>query len=528
MCRSHRQGHRRCVSDSSALRQERRISQKLRVELTNSLHKTIKPAEKAKTSDKLKSINEIKEAISNIREVIKSFNPLDDSVLKEVKDKVIVIGESISAIAFNNLGLSENELFEIEKSEALKIQDEYENAKKSYASKSLELSKKYNIMNMDVPYNLSLMMDRGTSSEHPDLTLDYSDIKASKEKADELYASLREAKSKGSKAANDLRAKAQQEYLKILNEVRELGGNVKVHPNSNKAQVQILNEVSAVFPQDWITKSNLDGENLLIKKTRARAHYTESATQKTYKLFDSGYIKTLDSDKRPDGTRWESGWIELDIRDGGEAVYTDSSGVEHYYYVNEGEKAYYVPSWEYYSPYYNSFDNTKGKPKGNGWEEVTVKDSNWDRETNQKTYTDTKTWRRVKKERRAVGFSSTAELLIDGSKDTAMHEFMHRIESKNPMIGKMEEAFIKDRTTDDSGLREPFIKLYGRSKEISRPDNFVSDYMGKHYNDSKHWEVLSTGVEAVFGTAYGGLLGVSDFKKDLEHRDFVLGVFATI
>lgn len=528
MCRSHSEGYRRCNSDSSALRQERRIVAKITTELASSVHAPIKSVSNHTNSDGFKSIKEIRKDIASLKSLIEGFTYLNANDAKVIKDRIIKIGSDISLIAANNLGIKEDEIFAIEKREATQLQKEYEASKALYSNKSLELSKKYNIMNMDVPYTLSLMLDSVATPNSLELKNDYNNIKQHKEKVDILYDELRSAKIQGSKTAKSLRDKLRLEHIKLISELRDLGGDIKTHPNSNQSQLTILAEASSIFPKEWIQASNIDGENLLIKKTRARAHYTESATQKTYKLFESGYIKAIESNKIPDGTRWESGWIELKANSSGEAIYTDASGVEHSYYLKDGEKAYYVPNWEYYSPYYNSFDSSKGKPKGNGWESVTIKELSWNRETNEKTYVDTVTWRRVKKERRAVGFSSTAELLIDDSKDTAMHEFMHRIEARKPILGKIQEAFIKDRTTDESGAREPFIKLYGRSKEVSRPDNFVSDYMGKHYSDSKHWEVLSTGAEAVFGDAYGGLIGISDFKKDLEHRDFVLGVFAAL
>ncbi len=58
----------------------------------------------------------------------------------------------------------------------------------------------------------------------------------------------------------------------------------------------------------------------------------------------------------------------------------------------------------------------------------------------------------------------------------------------------------------------------------------MAPYVGKEYFDGKRYEVFTTGIQALYSGEYGGLLGLSPQYKtpDLEHRNFVLGILATV
>ena len=76
-------------------------------------------------------------------------------------------------------------------------------------------------------------------------------------------------------------------------------------------------------------------------------------------------------------------------------------------------------------------------------------------------------------------------------------------------------------------------RSHGR-RELSTVDSFADAYMGKRYYRSngeenmRHYEVLSTGVEAIFHGEYGGLVGVGRVAADTDMRAFALGVLATV
>ena len=130
-----------------------------------------------------------------------------------------------------------------------------------------------------------------------------------------------------------------------------------------------------------------------------------------------------------------------------------------------------------------------------------------------------------------------ADLLVDGSKgslvpsegyDSAVHEFAHRVEdSRVPLMKELQERFYNRRTTVD-GVPMDKVRLYKGRNEFSIPDSFTADYMGKRYEQAEHFEILSTGMEALFGNNYGGLVGMGKFKPDLDMRHFILGMLAGI
>jgi hypothetical protein len=113
------------------------------------------------------------------------------------------------------------------------------------------------------------------------------------------------------------------------------------------------------------------------------------------------------------------------------------------------------------------------------------------------------------------------------AREVAVHEFAHRCEAVRPTLGLLECAFLARRCTDTAtGAPAALVSLYGRRSERAMGDHFADAYVGKVYAGTKHREVLSTGMQAMVGGAYGGLVGVGDRRADPDHRAFVLGLLA--
>lgn len=116
---------------------------------------------------------------------------------------------------------------------------------------------------------------------------------------------------------------------------------------------------------------------------------------------------------------------------------------------------------------------------------------------------------------------------------TATHELIHRCEDTNPAISLMEAEFVKRRTTDEQGVREPLQRYYTGSKEMMRPDEFIDRYVGKEYRGSPFHEVMSVGTEATFHGSSGGFGKLPDpiarvpERRDDDHHAFVLGTYMT-
>lgn len=126
--------------------------------------------------------------------------------------------------------------------------------------------------------------------------------------------------------------------------------------------------------------------------------------------------------------------------------------------------------------------------------------------------------------------------------DTAVHELGHYMELNNSYIGNAERIFTKSEQ-QNSG-KGTFAKRVGRSLEQYATDSLYSDYSSRiysNYEDKKFnsknevgnsYEVLSTGMEALFFGNYGGGNGgsvksaESPARKSVNQTNFVLGILA--
>lgn len=83
-------------------------------------------------------------------------------------------------------------------------------------------------------------------------------------------------------------------------------------------------------------------------------------------------------------------------------------------------------------------------------------------------------------------------------KTTPYHEIGHYVEYFNKNALRISKEFLKDRTKDEKPikLKKLFPNVDYDNKETTKPDNFISPYIGKEYTDAS--EVLSMGLQAIF------------------------------
>jgi len=116
-----------------------------------------------------------------------------------------------------------------------------------------------------------------------------------------------------------------------------------------------------------------------------------------------------------------------------------------------------------------------------------------------------------------------------GPDRAAFHELGHRMQHANPTIGALEHEHIRRRTTAPTGEREPLTPLPGKG-ESGWASNFADPYQGRDYSraypDDTPTEILSVGMEALFGGAYGGFIGAGRYAPDDDSRFFILGLLA--
>lgn len=116
-------------------------------------------------------------------------------------------------------------------------------------------------------------------------------------------------------------------------------------------------------------------------------------------------------------------------------------------------------------------------------------------------------------------------------KTTPFHELGHMMEVLNPEILRIEKEFIEKRTKDEKevSLKQLFPFSGYSSKERTKADDFISPYIGKHYEDAT--EVLTVGLESLFEPGNGQVKKYEDwkpvFKKisdDEEYLNLILGI----
>lgn len=324
-------------------------------------------------------------------------------------------------------------------------------------------------------------------------------------------------------------------YRQVVAEVREVGGDLELDPATRKSAAEVFGQAAQVYPADWIAYSNAQHAPLAKVSTR-RAHYKHAHEQvKKQRVPLSREV-----------------WIDA------ESAANPYSPLEEEYVPLEGKALRGGRDFPYRHDYYEvafpggnrwAQDPEPGpKPKGNGWEQVTKEVEfsvgfGSERQLVKKTVT---RWRRPRMETKEVSARFVPEILTEKpdkatAVPVAIHELAHRMEYTVPDIADMEQAFFRRRTIDpETGMtpRPHRISGYGRDEAFISGD-FADPYIGKVYpkrgtrNTSGRTirvqpsEILSMGMEALFGGAHGGLQGHGRFHEDIDHRNFVLGILAT-
>lgn len=128
--------------------------------------------------------------------------------------------------------------------------------------------------------------------------------------------------------------------------------------------------------------------------------------------------------------------------------------------------------------------------------------------------------------RRGHYSSQKEEILSDMDIGTAIHEYAHYLEEKNPEMLVHSLAFLEYRTKGELtlSLRRITKNSRYRSNEKAKADKFFSPYCGKIYNTynsqevggSKASEIMSMGMERLFTDPVGFE------KEDPEYFNFVI------
>jgi hypothetical protein len=319
-------------------------------------------------------------------------------------------------------------------------------------------------------------------------------------------------------------------YQAALAEVREFGGTLKLHELSDPKAAAKIQDITELYPTEWLEASN-QHSLLIASATRKRAHYadwhdihdTQPAPQKIRRIT----VAPADLERQnsgPCGPLRATGEFA-------EGTYRDRTTRQK---VTGLFPVYEQDAFEVILPFEECRLKKDGTPwgRGDGWEK-------WEHPKTGKTY-----WRRPEMGASVLKREVGSEILTGGRTvsyiagrhpDFAVsaHEFGHRTEYAVEGVKKVELSFLKRRTStvqSEEGyglIQEPLVPMSMGSTEMTRPDHFTNIYMGKDYGGDAT-EVMSMGMEGVFAGHYGGFIGVGGEKPDLEVRDLVLGVLASV
>jgi hypothetical protein len=318
--------------------------------------------------------------------------------------------------------------------------------------------------------------------------------------------------------AGELRRLSDGGYLQTLSQVRSMGGELPALDSSHPMATRRVNEAAGVYPNDWVQMSNEYPVRLRAANSRGRAHYAHMAATPVKKELKDTTIRPEMADD------------ELKSRDPSFGDFVDASPDAP---SVDGYRDY---SRTVYEVARGSAKRTRsGKPYGPGWEQWTHPDD-----------PTVSVWRRPQTR---TDFDregpATAELTASPSAgpvpqgrvngfDVSVHEFSHRCEYTVPGITQAEHDFLDSRVDRTTSVR---FKQKGMGRERYFPGGgFVSDYVAKDYSSTNNpaqgrapTEVMAVGMEALFGTRRGGLVGAGSVNRsDDGHRNFVLGALALL
>lgn len=569
MCRGVEHGGRRCPNDNSEARrirranaaakekfsakseslkpkkvlitQEETLNSKNTVSLENVKNKFDELAALRQEQADIREKNEHGFYVKEVEGGLLGRDNLEGALIVQMEAKVVELGNEIRMLAISRTGFTDEKMVKISEDEQRVFLNKFDEAEKAIKDYEHFLADKYSnpdALAEDITSGKELVLYAQRMETHPDASSDYKELVRLQGIKFDAHNEVSRAMSNVPLEVVNMQKANADEFRKIIGELRPLGGKIKVSDTSAKKETKIIDEIANTYPTAWIEASNESNE-LRIKKTSGRAHYSHQKEQKSFVVAPMVSIHS-----KPEG--WEpdpydrhngAGWTKIvsEADEYGDNYYVEpKSGMKYSIRLREGETAWVAPRHEYFSKW-NHRSKEDGSPAGRGWEECTIKTTEYvDGNHVEKLET---TWRRPMTRRIQTKSVGMAELTVDseGSKfgspgyATALHEFAHRVETTGPkFLDTMQREFLRRRTTDENGVREGKQAIYGWSRrETGRFDNFADKYMGKEYVGTPNHEILSTGAEAVFAGKFGGLSGLGKYSADPDMKNFILGLWAS-
>lgn len=529
MCRGTlEKGTRRCPCDTSANRQARRVNQRSMAGVETKPPADLEKTIEKNTFDSSSIIDKIPQAKKykldgTPSENVKALHQLADEIELDRNESiftgaeglpiVVEVGKNINAQAEHIAGFSEEEL----NNEAEAMYKKTEEFDEEYSTLLLRIR----INNRKKDYDEEQMKE---------------DIERRKQMNQESYALQDKEKEIKLK-----RQKFKEAQFQALKELRggEFGvgeEGLTVHDSSTPGQkksAKILETAIGCYPRSWIEASNAYQHQIIVKEANSRAHYKDILADSKEKVLAVKHpVNEYDIKHMRDTPTAYAELTPAELKKHNITPTKDSAGRD--------KPVFALQKYTMYDPFYHGQLQEDGMPKGRGWKKRVNENILTDGEPHVSFYKTKHAMKPVRTDQvreiklyKYVGDENAP--VLHKAHSTAIHEFAHRCEDVMKVIPSLENAFIKSRAKADEKLT--LIRGgRGARKEVGYADSFNNVYTGRIYYDRRtgedkkqYYEVLSTGIEGVFGSG----TYVNKYKRgqtlhDTHLRDFTLGVLGTV
>jgi hypothetical protein len=549
MCQTKAEGGKRCDCDTSSVRRLRRKASNLLSTFNDGKEDV---AHQGVTISKApgESILYLKEYADELKEELRNAptDPVERSAFDEQFEyKMTGLGVGIANEAELLAGYNKEELDRrVEKESLLELKIAEKNQKDIF--RRLEpLNEKYEALLEEKGMQNYRTLDKKalqvfSESEREFLTERervMEEYKASFQEVRDISLNVDERKNTIYLEANQQLAKS---YQDVLSQIRPLGGNVIVHPKSDKEAVELINTtVAKHYPTAWLEiHNNADDPGMKVKITTERPGYMAANKAGEY-TREGAFLDDMSEDNVS----------QLQVAFG--ENFHRTTLLNNKYSDNNAGYITYTVNEEIYSPLKHGI-----RRKADGWElrptyaSSTLPEMKKAENRNEmiKILT-TPRWVKVGEPKEETALLTTFSPSNPSkwfnearpnrhqkvyAESSTYHEFGHRMEQVFPdnLLARQEKAFLKRRTgKTDVNFLATVRNDNPLRKEYFHDGGFVEQYTGREYfgSDEKSYEVFTTGVEALYsGIDLGGLAGNSTHHPhgDDDHRGFVLGALATL
>jgi hypothetical protein len=564
MCQSKAQGGQRCEHDTSENRRLRRKASQLR---SKTIPAILVPA--PLVAPKLSaSVEKLKQQAEELR--VEIYAAPSDPVERRLHDtrmevKLTEFGMSIGDEADRIAGFHGQRVHELRdklsvafendiEEPLLERQLEIEESLQEAYAKWDELHPEQKDLTYDADYDFE--DDETLTEEDKQEGRRIKSLQGDEEEVHKKLAHLHEQKSTYEiKAFQEQLDKSTKAYIDILSQIRPLGGDAQWAEGSNENTVSIMKEtVEKHYPSSWLEMHNSEeGKLLSLGASDFRANFNNDSFSETE---DDGIVKNIKNDFTLVSSNLALVGRIKSIIPSMEGVQVQEFAVGESYGAKTG---FYIRSNtdEEYNPEKHG-QLVDGKPEGEGWElrrslaemNTIVQSVGWDAAMDT---LDTERWVRnvtttkkpqhrldlysdeIKKPKYETNFKAVSDVDVDAyNKAVSYHEFGHRMETIFPdnMLARQEKAFLQRRSGKSESEFFSDMLPISEGSEFAHQGGFATPYIGREYfnSDTSNYEVFTTGVEAVFGKSYGGLVGKSNHysQADHDHRGFTLGTLAVL